>query len=64
MRRSPGLERVAGNQIGMAVVLLLGVLLTAVGWFRPNQDVLGAGLLVTLAGVMTGIVGIVVRRPD
>jgi len=62
MRRSTALDRVAGSQIGMAAVLLLGVLLMADGWFQPNQVVLEAGLLVTLAGVMTGIVGIVAPR--
>jgi hypothetical protein len=46
----------------MAAVLLFGVLLMADGWFQPNQVVLAAGLLVTLAGVMTGIVGIVAWR--
>ena len=62
VRRSPALDRVAGSQIGMAAVLLFGVLLMADGWFQPNQVVLAAGLLVTLAGVMTGIVGIVAWR--
>jgi hypothetical protein len=62
MRRSPALERVAGNQIGMAAVLLLGVLLMAGGWFQLNRLGLTAGLLVTLAGVMAGIVAIVAGR--
>lgn len=49
--------------IGIASVLLLGVIALAGGYFTANRVAFYAGLLVTLAGVMLGILQLVVRGP-
>lgn len=43
------------------LVLLAGVLLMTYGHLHQVNAVLGAGLLVTLAGVLTGVIQLVVR---
>lgn len=45
----------------VATVLLAGVLLLAYGYFQHNHAVLIAGLVVTGAGVLNGVVRLVAR---
>ena len=47
--------------IWIASVLLLGIVVLAVGYFTGNRIAFYVGILVTLAGVFTGIQQIVVR---
>lgn len=51
--------QVTGFQVGMTVVLLIGVLLLAYGWFHLSKTGLYGGLLVTGAGVLVGVVDLV-----
>jgi hypothetical protein len=51
---------VGAGTIALALVLLAGVLLTAQGWFGQNRLALGAGLQVIVAGVLGGILRVVV----
>jgi hypothetical protein len=48
--------------IAVAVVLLAGIVVVAAGWFGGNNTALYAGLLITLAGVLTGIQQLLVAR--
>ena len=48
-------SRVDGGMIIVASVLLLGIVVLAVGHFTGNRIAFYAGVLVTLAGVFTGI---------
>jgi len=48
----------------LLVVLLVGVLLMTYGHLHENGLVLFAGLAVTLAGVLTGVIRIVIRGED
>ena len=59
-----GTGRVAKNQIAIAAVLLIGVLVTAYGYFRPNKIALYAGLFLTAGAVITGVVRIVTHVSD
>jgi hypothetical protein len=49
-------SRVTWDQVGLAALLLCGVLLVAYGYLQPNKIALYAGLCVTTAGVLLGIV--------
>ena len=53
--------RASSGAIWMAAVLLAGVLLMCVGYFQHQPMALYAGLLVTLAGVLNGVVRLVTR---
>ena len=55
-------DRVGKGLIVMACVLLLGIVVLAVGHFSGNRIAFYAGLLVILAGVITGIQQLVVRK--
>jgi hypothetical protein len=55
-------SQVSWSLIWMAMVLLLGVLLLGVGHFQHNTSAFYAGALVTLAGVLNGVLQRVVRR--
>ena len=57
----------SGNQTGMgiiamALVCLVGIIVLSAGYFSGNRIALYAGLLITLAGVLTGIVQIVAGK--
>ena len=54
-------RQVDKRMIGIAVVLLLGIIVLAVGFFRGNKIALYAGVLVTLTGVGTGIQRLIVH---
>jgi len=47
--------------ISIAVVLLLGIVVLAAGFFRGNKSALYAGVLVTLTGVGMGIQRLIVQ---
>ena len=47
---------VSKGQVASAVVLVVGLLLTGYGFFHTHVVALYAGLLLTLVGVLTGLV--------
>jgi hypothetical protein len=53
--------RVGTGMLVIAVVLLAGVLVLAGGYAAHNRIALYAGLMVTLAGVLTGIWRLLLR---
>ena len=50
---------VTNGQLLNAIVLLVGVLLIAYGFFHPSAISFYAGLFVILSGVLYGVIGIV-----
>jgi hypothetical protein len=56
--------QVDGGMIIIASVLLLGIVVLAAGCFTGGRIALYAGLLVTLAGVLTGVQRLVVHTAD
>jgi len=48
-------ERVGKGLIAMAAMLLPGIVIVTVGYVQPSSMALHVGLLITLAGVLTGI---------
>jgi len=54
-------QRVTSVQLGLTVVLLVGVLTIAYGYSHPSRIAVYAGLLLTVGGVITGIIRIVAR---
>lgn len=48
-------HRVGAGLVWTAVVLLLGIVILAAGHYADNRVAFYAGMLVTLAGVLTGI---------
>jgi len=64
-RSSPAGRRVAGKgQLLVALVLLVGLCVLAFGFFEDNKVVLYAGLVVTLAGVLNGVIQILPRSEE
>ena len=59
MRAAIGAERITRSQVGLAAVLLVGVLAIAYGFFHPSKIAFYAGLFLTVGGVITGVVRIV-----
>jgi hypothetical protein len=55
-------ERVGGGLTAMAAVLLLGIVIVTVGYAQHSSVVLYVGLLITLAGVLTGTLQLLMRR--
>jgi hypothetical protein len=55
-------SNVTKSQLGMAIVVLIGILVVAYGYFRQSKAGLYVGLLVTVAGVLYGVIQIVTRR--
>jgi len=54
-------QRVTSGQLGLAVVLLIGVLAIVYGCYHPSKMAVYAGLLLTVGGVITGIIRTVAR---
>ncbi len=52
---------VSAGQIAVACVLLIGVLVLGYGYFEQNTIALYVGLLVILAGVLNGLVRILMH---
>jgi hypothetical protein len=52
--------RVAAGSVVLATILLLGVVLLAAGHFTHHRVPFYAGLMVTLAGVLVGVLRLVV----
>ena len=50
--------------ISIAVVLLLGIVVLAAGFFKGNKSALYAGVLVTLTGVGMGVHRLIVQGED
>ncbi len=61
MQTTVGTRRVTKGELGLASVLLAGVLVIAYGYFRPNGIAFYTGLLLTIGGVLTGVVHLVTR---
>jgi len=49
------------GQLGTATVVLIGVLMLTYGYFHPSKIGLYAGLFVTAAGVMMGVLQVVIH---
>ena len=64
MRSNSTHALVTTGQIANTGVLLLGILWVAFGYYGANEAALFAGLIVTAAGVLNGVLGIIrdVRR--
>ena len=45
----------------MSIILLIGILMIAFGFFRQERITLIIGLIITVAGVLNGILMIVIR---
>jgi hypothetical protein len=45
----------------MSIILLIGILMIAFGFFRQERTTLIIGLIITVAGVLNGILMIVIR---
>ena len=61
MRTAIGEEPVTRSQLVLAAVLLAGVLVLAYGYFHPSRVAFHAGVFLTAAGVVAGIVRIITR---
>jgi hypothetical protein len=57
---SPGLHRVSNLSIVCASVLLIGVIVLGIGYFRSDQLTVYAGLILTGAGVLTCLMSTVI----
>ncbi len=55
MRPAIGAERVTRSQLGLAVVLLVGVLAIAYGYIHPSKIAFYAGLFLMVGGIITGL---------
>jgi drug/metabolite transporter (DMT)-like permease len=62
MRTTPVRGRVSRSRLAVAVILLLGIVVVAYGYGRQSDIALYAGLLITVAAVLVGIVQIVTPR--
>jgi hypothetical protein len=51
-----------GGWVGLAILLLVGVLLVGYGFLQNSRVGLYAGVLVIVAGVLCGVVRIISRR--
>ena len=54
--------RLPGRKLVSAVLMFTGIVLLALGYYQENRLILNLGLLVTLAGVLTGILFLVILR--
>ncbi len=61
MRTEPNRKKVTAKHLVIAVVLLLGIMVLAYGYFYESKIGLYVGLLVTAAGVLVGILQIILR---
>jgi hypothetical protein len=61
MRTEPNREKVTAKHLVIAVVLLLGIMVLAYGFFYESKIGLYVGLLLTAAGVLVSILQIILR---
>ena len=61
MQSAIGTDRVSSGALGLAAVLLAGVLAIGYGYFHPSKVAFYAGLVVTAAGVIIGTIRLVVH---
>jgi hypothetical protein len=61
MRTEPNKEKVTAKYVAIAAVLLLGIMVLAYGYFYGSKIGLYVGLLVTAAGVLVGVLQIIIR---
>jgi hypothetical protein len=61
MRTEPNRKKVTAKHLVIAVVLLLGIMVLAYGYFYESKIGLYVGLLLTAAGVLVGILQIILR---
>ena len=62
MRTEPNRKKIPAKYVVIAVVLLLGIMVLAYGYFNESKIGLYVGLLVTAAGVLVGVLQMVIRR--
>jgi hypothetical protein len=55
------MRKVSTSAVLSAGIMLLGILFTAYGYFQNAGSVLYVGLFITLAGVLSGIIRVVIR---
>ena len=56
MRATHARLRATWDQVGLAALLLIGVLLITYGYAQASRVALYAGLFITIAGVLMGVV--------
>ena len=61
MRTEPNRKKVTAKYVAIAVVLLLGIMVLAYGYFYESKIGLYVGLLVTAAGVLVGGLEMIIR---
>jgi hypothetical protein len=62
MRTEHNRKKVTAKHLVIAVVLLLGIIVLAYGYFYESKIGLYVGLLVTAAGVLVGVLQMIIRR--
>jgi hypothetical protein len=60
-QQRPSFAPVSGAGILLALWLLVGILITGMGWLRNHSVILYAGVFVTLAAVLIAVVRLVTR---
>jgi len=61
MRTEPNRKKVTAKYVAIAVVVLLGIIVLAYGYFYESKIGLYAGLLLTAAGVFVGVLEMIIR---
>jgi hypothetical membrane protein len=61
MRTEPNRKKVTAKYVANAGVLLLGILVLAYGHFNASKIGLYVGLLVIVAGVLVGVLQMILR---
>ena len=61
MRTEHNRKKVTAKYVIIAAVLLLGIMVLTYGYFNENKIGLYVGLLVTAAGVLVGVLQIILR---
>ena len=62
MRTEPNRKKVTAKYVAITVVLLLGIMVLAYGYFYGSKIGLYVGLLLTTAGVLVGVLQMVIRN--
>ena len=55
------LQKIPGKNLRLACLLLAGILIIMYGYYQSSTIALYSGLIVTLGGVLTGIMSLLIR---
>jgi len=55
------LQKIPGKNLLLACLLLAGILIIMYGYYQSSKIALYSGLIVTLGGVLTGIMSLLIR---